>query len=58
MLMSTRICQDEVTSVMYMDTVTASMGLISLGTLLMAVDHQTPTIEDVTDTEMVDNCPK
>ena len=48
-MMTTWICQDKMTSVTYMDTVTASVGLISLGMPLMAVDYQTPIIEDVTD---------
>ena len=50
-MMTTQIHQDKMTSVTYMETMTASMGLLSLGMPLMAVDHQTPTTEDVTDTD-------
>ena len=50
-MMTTQIHQDETTSVTYMDTVTATMGLISLGMPLVAVDHQACTTEDVTDTD-------
>ena len=48
---TTWVCQDEMTGVTYMDTMTASMGLISLGTPLMADDHLMPTIEDVANTD-------
>ena len=51
-MMSTQIYQDEVTGITYMDTVTASMGLISLGTSPMGVGHQIPVLEDVTNTDM------
>ena len=37
MLMSTRTCKDEVTGITYIDTVTASMGLVSLGTSLWSL---------------------
>ena len=50
-MMTTQICQDEMTSVTYMDTMTALMGLISLETPFVVVDCQMPTIEDVTDTD-------
>ena len=50
-MMTTWIRQDEMTSVTYMDTVTASMGLIRLAMPLVAVGHLEPTIEDVTDTD-------
>ena len=58
-MMSTgRYCQDKMTGNIYMSTVMASMGLINLETPLMAVDHQMLTLEDVTNTETVDICPK
>ena len=49
MLTSTRINQDEVTGITYMNSMTASMGLAALGTSYMAVDPRTPMLEDVTD---------
>ena len=48
-LMATGISQDEATSIIYMDTVTASIGLIALGTSCMVVDPGMPILEDVTD---------
>ena len=57
-LMSTEICQDEMTGNIYMNTVTASMGLINLETPLVVVDHQMPTLEDVTNMDTADICPK
>ena len=58
MLTSTRKCQDEATGISYMDMVAASMGLVSLGTPLMAVDCQMPTLEVITNMDMADVCPK
>ena len=52
---STEICQDKMTGNIYMNTVTASMGLINLET---SVDCLMPTLEDVTDTDTVDIHPK
>ena len=57
MLMCTRIHQDEATSVMYLVTVTASQGLVSLGIPLVVVDHQMPTLL-ITDTDVVHVHPK
>ena len=57
-MMSTEICQDKMTGNIYMNTVMASMGLINLGTPIMAVDHQGPTLEDVTDMNTADIHPK
>ena len=48
-LMLTRVNQDEVTSITYMDMVTASMGLVALGTSHMVADPRMPMLEDVTD---------
>ena len=57
-LMSTRICQDEATGIMHMDTVTASMELVSFGTSLVAVNCQTPTLEVISNTNVADLHPK
>ena len=50
-MMTTWVCQDEMTGVTYMETVTTSVGLINLRTPLMVGDHLTTTIEDVTNTD-------
>ena len=51
MVISSRVQQDTVTSVTYLDTVTASMSLISLGSTPMAVDCQMPVLENLTDSD-------
>ena len=48
-LMVTRISQDKVIGITYMDTVTASMGLVALETSHVATDHRPTMLEDVTD---------
>ena len=45
-LMSTRIKWDEATGITYMDTVTASMGLVALEMLHKAVDPNMPILEE------------
>ena len=57
-MMSMEIHQDEITGNIYLNTVMASMGLINLETPLMVVDCLTPILEDVTEMDMVDDCPK
>ena len=53
-VMSTWLCQDSMIGATYVDTVTASMSLVSLGPTTMAVDCLTATLEDVTEQESED----
>ena len=57
-MMSMDIHQDEMTGNIYMNTVMASVGLMNLKTPLMAVDCHMLTLEDVTNMDVVDICPK
>ena len=50
-MMSTCLQQDTMMGATYVDTMTASMSLISLGPTPMAGDHPMATLEDVTESE-------
>ena len=50
-MMSTQMQQDTVTGITYLDTITASMSLVSMGSTPMAVDCLMSTIEDLTDSD-------
>ena len=47
------IQQDAATDITYLDTVTASMGLVSLGSTSMVVDCLMPAIEDLLDLDQM-----
>ena len=49
MMCTSHIVQDEATGMMYMDTVTTSMGQVALGGPCLVVQALGPTIEDITD---------
>ena len=57
-MMSMEVCQDETTGTMYMSTVMTSMGLMNLETPLAVVDHWGPILEELTDADMDEGCPK
>ena len=54
-MMSMETHQDKMTGNIYMNTVTASMGLLNLETPLMVGDCLMPIIEDITEMDMVDD---
>ena len=53
-MMSVWVWQDATTGTTYVETVMASMSLVSLGLTPMAVDHLMATLEDVTEQESED----
>ena len=53
-VMSMWLCQDSMMGITYVDTMTASMSLVSLGPTPMVVDCPTATLEDVTEQESKD----
>ena len=48
---STWLWQDTMMGTTYIDSMTTSMSLVSLGPAPMVVDHPMTTLEDVTDVE-------
>ena len=48
---SSRVIQDDTTGLIYMDTITASIGRIVLSGLGLGISSMGPTIEDVTGQE-------
>ena len=46
---TSHIVQDEAMGMMYMDTVTTSVGQVALGSPCLAIKTLGPTIEDITD---------
>ena len=51
MVISTQMQQDAVTGITYLDTVMASMSLVSLGSTPMTVDCVMPDLEDIMDSD-------
>ena len=43
---------------MYMSTLMTFMGLMNLETPLVTVDHHGPILEQLTDVDMAEGCPK
>ena len=50
-MISMQMWQDVATGITYLDTVTASMSLVSLRATPMAADHPMPTLEDPSDSD-------
>ena len=53
----TCLVQDEATGVIYMDTVTASMGRVVFGNLCMEATLPGPTVEELAKEDFVEGCP-
>ena len=54
---ATHIVQDEVSSVTYLDTVTASVGRVALGNSHIAVTLPGVTVEELTKEDMAEGYP-
>ena len=57
-MMSMELHQDETMGTMYVSTMMASMGLMNLEAPLVAVNHNGPILEELTDVDMAEGCPK
>ena len=57
-VISTTMCQDQTTGAIYLSTLTTSMGLMNLEAPSAAVGCQGLTIEELTEEDLVEGCPK
>ena len=57
MVISSTICQDQTTGTVYLSTVTTSMGLMNLEAPSVAVGCQGPTIEELTEEDLMGSHP-
>ena len=56
-VISSTVCQDQTMGAIYLLTVTTSMGLMNLKTPSVAVGCQGPTIEELTEGNLVESNP-
>ena len=56
-VISTTMCQDQNMGAIYLSTVTTSMGLMNLKAPSVAVDHQGPTLEELTEEDLAEGHP-
>ena len=56
-VMSTTMCQDQTMGIIYLSTVTISMGLMNLEAPSVAVGHQGLPPEELTEEDLAEGCP-